>query len=240
MMSSFLRLRILWADDFCHSAIKASLDRRGAARRRCTTLGRSGPSLEESPSMVQNWIVANITIDHFWPASSRSYFRLLGAIRFWRNSCRTHYIHIDYMVIILHIIVDTMLPFTLADNLAKAVKKPEVGHLGRSTSPWRGWLFYTLGEFLRVINVSKALRSEVQKNPWLEKPIKTNKFHTGSSTTSLASACTRPGPHCPPCDWKWMERTWSCSWSWPLRTFRWIVHQWTIYTILFLQWYTAN
>ena len=36
------------------------------------------------------------------------------------------------MVIILHIIVDTMLPFTLADNLAKAVKKPEVGHLGRS------------------------------------------------------------------------------------------------------------
>ena len=33
------------------------------------------------------------------------------------------------MVIILHIIVDTMLPFTLTDNLAKAVKKPEVGHL---------------------------------------------------------------------------------------------------------------
>ena len=78
------------------------------------------------------------------------------------------------MVIILHIIVDTMLPFTLADNLAKAVKKPEVGHLGRSTSPWRGWLFYTLGEFLTVINVSVAFPSEVQINPWLEKPIKTN------------------------------------------------------------------
>ena len=158
----------------------------------------------------------------------------------WRNSCKTHYIHIDYMVIILHIIVDTMLPFTLADNLAKAVKKPEVGHLGRSTSPLRGRLFYTSGEFLTVINVSAAFRSEVQINPWLEEPIKTNQFHTGSSTTSLASACTRPGPHCPPCDWKRMERIWSCSWSWPLRTFRYIFHQWTIYTILFLQWYTAN
>ena len=166
--------------------------------------------------------------------------RLFGAIRFWRNSCKTHYIHIDYMVNILHVKEDTMLPFNLADNLAKAVKKPEVGHLGRSTSPWRGWLFYTLGEFLTVINVSKALRSEVQKNPWLEKPIKTNKFHTGSSTTSLASACTRPGPHCPPCDWKRMERTWSCSWSWPLHTFRWIVRQWTIHTILILQWYPAK
>ena len=196
MMSSFLRLRILWADDCCHYAIKASLDRGGAAQRRSTTLGRSGPSLEESPSLVQNWIWTE-SGKHYYrsfltiltPSSPgllkycsaliRSYFRLFGAIRFWRNSCKTHYIHIDYMVIILHIIVDTMLPFTLADNLAKAVKKPEVGHLGRSTSPWRGWLFYTLGEFLTVINVNVAFRSEVQINPWLEEPIKTNKFHTG-------------------------------------------------------------
>ena len=37
-----------------HYAIKASLDRGGAAQRRSTTLGRSGPSLEESPSLVQN------------------------------------------------------------------------------------------------------------------------------------------------------------------------------------------
>ena len=173
-------------------------------------------------------------------ASTRSYFRLLGATRFWRNSCRTHYIHIDYMVIILHIIVDTMLPFTLADNLTKAVKKPEVGHLGRSTSPLRGRLFYTSGEFLTVINVIAAFRSEVQINPWLEEPIKTNEFHTGSSTTSSASASTPRGPHCSPCDWKRMERIWSCSWSWPLHTFRWIVRQWTIHTILILQWYPAK
>ena len=118
-------------------------------------------------------------------ASSRSYFRLFGAIRFWRNSCKTHYIHIDYMVNILHVKVDTMLPFTLADNLAKAVKKPEVGHLGRSTSPWRGWLFYTLGEFLTVINVIAAFHSEVQINPWLEEPIKTNEFHTESLWNSM-------------------------------------------------------
>ena len=122
----------------------------------------------------------------------------------WRNSCKTHYSHIDYMVNILHVKEDTMLPFTLADNLAKAVKKPEVKHLGRSTSPWRGWLFYTLGEFLTVINVIAAFRSEVQINPWLEEPIKTNEFHTGPSTTSSASASTPQGPHCPPCD----EREW--------------------------------
>ena len=34
MISSFLRLRILWTDDFCHSAIKAFLDGAGAARHR--------------------------------------------------------------------------------------------------------------------------------------------------------------------------------------------------------------